>query len=44
MVKYLVDKGADIDIQDNNGVIIHAYSLTNDSVALLFDFELATYD
>ena len=33
IVEYLVDKGAQIDIQDKNGVIMHDYS--KDSVVLL---------
>ena len=33
IVEYLADKGADIDIQDKNGVSVHDYS--NDSVDLL---------
>ena len=33
IVEYLADKGADIDIQDKNGVSVHDYS--NDSVEIL---------
>ena len=33
IVEYLADKGADIDIQDKNGVFIHDYS--DNYVALL---------
>ena len=33
IVEYLADKGADVDIQDKNGVSVHDHS--NDNVELL---------
>ena len=43
VVDFLVGKGADIDIQDKDRVIMHDYSWTNDSVVLLIDFEFSKF-
>ena len=44
IVEYLVDKGADIDIQDKNGVNMYDYSNHSYVYQCSLSFELATHN
>ena len=44
MVEYLIDKGADIDIQDKNGVNMYDYSNHSYVYQCSLSFELATHN